>query len=188
MNHLDTSPKRCAGPGHVTALPDELLSQVLRLLPFATKAAAHSVSKRWNRVLRHPTIANLWEDCELDLTASSLTYQRERELWKIADWLARRAYGIQLLLINSGPWRSATLTEYTESGFFFKQQLPYLMGQLHYKRVCLKLSFWSTGVQAGANLFISLRHKLGSDHLSLLLQILTCCMNHCCQTCCSSHI
>ena len=150
MSHLDTASKRCAGSGHVTALPDDLLSQVLRLLPFATKAAAHSVSKRWNRVLRHPIIANLWEDCELDLSACSLTYQRERELWKIADWLARRAYGIQLLRINSGPWRSATLTDYTESGFFFKQQLPYLMGQLHYKRVCLKLSFWSTGVQAGA--------------------------------------
>ncbi len=137
--------KRCAGPGHMNCLPDELLSQVLRLLPFATKAAAHSVSKRWNRILRHPLIPHLWEDCELDLTASSLTSQRERELWRIADWLARRAYGIQLLLINSGPWRDANVTDYTESGFFYKQQLPYLMGQLRHKGVQLKLSFWSTG-------------------------------------------
>ncbi len=137
--------KRCARPGHINSLPDELLSQVLRLLPFATKAAAHSVSKRWNRILRHPLIPHLWQDCELDLTASSLTTQRERELWRIADWLARRASGIQLLLINSGPWRDANVTDYTESGFFYKQQLPYLMGQLRHKGVQLKLSFWSTG-------------------------------------------
>ena len=96
-------------------------------------------------MLRHPVVANLWEDCELDLTGSSLTTERERELWTVADWLAHRAYGIQLLLINSGPWRDATATYYTESGFFYKQQLPYLMGQLRHKKVELKLSFWSTG-------------------------------------------
>ncbi|DBA68011.1 TPA: hypothetical protein ACH3X2_014042 [Trebouxia sp. C0005] len=136
--------KRCARPGHINTLPDELLSQVLRLLPFATKAAFHSVSKRWNRILRHPLIPQLWQDIELDLTASSLTTQRERELWRIADWLARRASGIQLLLINSGPWRNANVADHTESGCFYKQQLPYLMGQLRHKGVQLKLSFWST--------------------------------------------
>lgn len=143
--HHPAAVKQCPCAGHMNSLPDELLSQVLRLLPFGTKAAAHSVSKRWNGVLRHPLIPHLWEDCELDLTASSMTTQRERELWRIADWLARRAYGIQLLLINSGPWRDSMVTDYTESGFFYKQQLPYLMGQLRHKGVQLKLSFWSTG-------------------------------------------
>lgn len=85
MQNVEIGLKRYAGPGHVNALPDEVLSHILRLLPFSVKAAAHSVSKRWNRVLRHPLIADLWEDCELDLTASALTADRERELWTIAD-------------------------------------------------------------------------------------------------------
>ena len=85
MTDLETGLKRYAGPGHINALPDELLSSILRLLPFAQKAAVHSVSRRWNKVLRHPQIADLWEDCELDLTASALTADRERELWTVAD-------------------------------------------------------------------------------------------------------
>ena len=85
MATLEIGSERNAASYYITALPDELLSHVLRLLPFATKAAAHSVSKRWNKVLRHPLIANLWEDCELDLTASAVTADRERELWTIAD-------------------------------------------------------------------------------------------------------
>ena len=60
--------------------------------------------------------------------------------------LAHRAFGIELLLINSGPWRDATYPSSTESSSFYKQQLPYLMGQLRHKKVELKLSFWSTGV------------------------------------------
>ena len=137
--------KRAVGLSHISVLPDELLSQVLTLLPFATKAALHRVCKRWNRILRHPVIPHVYGDCELDLTASSLTPLRERELWRIADWLARRAYGIQLLLINSGPWRGIS-GDVTESGFFYAQQLPYLMGQLRHKEVQLKVSFWSTGL------------------------------------------
>lgn len=84
MLSVEIGLKRYVGPGHVNALPDEVLSHILRLLPFSAKAAAHSVSKRW-RVLRHPLIADLWEDCELDLTADALTADRERELWTIAD-------------------------------------------------------------------------------------------------------
>lgn len=137
-----------AGSGHCSALPDELLSHVLRLLPFATKAAAHSVSKRWNRVLRHPVIANLWEDCELDLTATALTAEREEELWIIAQWLARRAYGIPRLLVSSGSWHDSASGYITESGSFYKEQFPYLLGQLRYRKVDLKLSFCSTGVLA----------------------------------------
>ncbi|KAL3143390.1 hypothetical protein ABBQ38_002215 [Trebouxia sp. C0009 RCD-2024] len=133
-----------AGSGHCSALPDELLSHVLRLLPFATKAAAHSVSKRWNRVLRHPVIANLWEDCELDLTATALTAEREEELWIIAQWLARRAYGIPRLLVSSGSWHDSASGYITESGSFYKEQFPYLLGQLRYRKVDLKLSFCST--------------------------------------------
>ena len=52
--------------------------------------------------------------------------------------LAHRAYGIELLRINSGPWRDATFTYFTESSFFCKQQLAYLMGQLRHKKVELK--------------------------------------------------
>lgn len=176
--------KRCARPGHINTLPDELLSQVLRLLPFATKAAFHSVSKRWNRILRHPLIPQLWQDIELDLTASSLTTQRERELWRIADWLARRASGIQLLLINSGPWRNANVADHTESGCFYKQQLPYLMGQLRHKGVQLKLSFWSTGQYARkwkldpyAVTYLQKEHLFG-------VQTLTCWWIHYCQMRC----
>ena len=137
--------KRSFGISHINTLPDELLSQLLSLLPFATKAAVHRVSKRWNSILRSPVISHVYGDCELDLTAASLTPLRERELWRIADWLARRAYGIQLLLINSGPWRGIS-GDVTESGFFYAQQLPYLMGQLRHKQVQLSISFWSTGL------------------------------------------
>ena len=140
-----TASKRYTGSGHCNALPDELLSHVLRLLSFATKAAAHSVSKRWNRVLRHPKIVNMWEDCELDLTATAVTAEREDELWVIADWLARRAYGMPRLLISSGSWHDAAFHSITESGSFYQQQFPYLLGQLRYRKVELKLSFYSTG-------------------------------------------
>ena len=85
MANSEIGSTRNAAPGHINALPDELLSHVLQLLPFSTKAAAHSVSKRWNKVLRHPLITDLWQGCELDLTASAVTADRERELWSIAD-------------------------------------------------------------------------------------------------------
>ena len=85
MPDSEIASKRHAGSGHINALPEELLSSILRLLPFAQKAAVHSVSKRWNKVLRYPLIIDLWEDCELDLTASALTEDRERELWTVAD-------------------------------------------------------------------------------------------------------
>ena len=178
--------KRSSGPSHISCLPDELLSQVLRLLPFAAKAAAHSVSKRWNRVLRHPLIPNLWQDCELELTAASLTTQRERELWRIADWLARRAPGIQLLLIHSGPWRDANVIPFTESGFFYKQQLPYLLGQLRHKGVQLKLSFWSAGEWLVRLCPCKSALHIASNKPTSGMQILTCCSIPCYQTHCSS--
>ena len=142
--------KRRVAAGHISSLPDELLSQVLRLLPFSAKAAAHSVSKRWNSVLRHPTLPDLWNECELDLSAHALSLSRDKELWQTVNWLARRAYGIRLLVIVSTAWASnlhynLPSASVTESGYFFKQQLPYLLGQLHFKGINLRLSF-TTGV------------------------------------------
>lgn len=132
-----------AGAGHINSLPDELLSQVLKLLPFPIKAAAHTVSQRWNHVLRQPIISDLWSECELDLGAQPVDLRRDKELWQTAGWLARRAYGIKLLVILTAAWRGGD-SMLTESGYFFRQQLPYLLGQLHYKGIQLKLSF-STG-------------------------------------------
>ena len=138
--------KRSVATGHISALPDELLSQVLKLLPFSTKAAAHSVSKRWNSVLRHPIIADLWNECELDLSGHALSLPRDKELWQTVSWLARRAYGITLLVIVSTAWANKVQNlAFTEAGYFYKQQLPYLLGQLHFKGINLRLSF-TTGV------------------------------------------
>lgn len=141
-------PKRSLAAGHISSLPDELLSQVLKLLPFSTKAAAHGVSKRWNSILRHPIIPHLWNECELDLGRLPLDFNRDKELWQTADWLARRAYGIRLLVIVSTAWRSQD-NVLTESGYFYKQQLPYLLGQLQYRGINLRLSF-STGAVPAA--------------------------------------
>ena len=146
MEATAASFKRSVVAGHISSLPDELLSQVLKLLPFSTKAAAHSVSKRWCNVLRQPIIPDLWYECELDLGEQGLDLQRDKELWQTVDWLARRAYGITLLVIVSAAWRrDLNHNVFTESGYFYKQQLPYLLGQLHFKGIDLRLSF-STGV------------------------------------------
>ena len=150
------SSKRGVVAGHISSLPDELLSQVLKLLPFSTKAAAHSVSKRWNNVLRQPIIPDLWYECELDLGEQGLDLQRDKELWQTVDWLARRAYGITLLVIVSAAWRrDLNHNVFTESGYFYKQQLPYLLGQLHFKGIDLRLSF-STGVSHCTPFFLML--------------------------------
>ena len=119
----------------ITSFPDELLCQVLKRLDLTTKLQAHTVCHQWNNILSDPCCADLWTVFPRNTMAGrKLTTQCQDEIEQYTQWLAARATGVPRANIVTEQWAPPELgsSVYTEAQFFVEQQLPFLLGCLHY--------------------------------------------------------
>lgn len=119
--------------GTITNLPDELLSQILRHVGFATKLQGHEVCHQWNKVLKNPCRADLWGKIHWTKMQSTLLKdERRQQILQSTDWLARRAAGISHVTFETSHSYEQTAPQNSEARFFMETQLPYLLGHMHH--------------------------------------------------------
>ena len=119
--------------GTITYLPDELLSQILRHVGFATKLQGREVCHQWNKVLKNPCRADLWGKIHWTKMQSTLLKdERRQQIVQSTDWLARRAAGISHVNFETEHSYEQTALQNSEARFFMEMQLPYLLGHWHH--------------------------------------------------------
>ena len=109
----------------ITNLPDEVLSQILRHVGFATKLQGHEVCHQWNKVLKNPCRADLWGKIHWTKMQSTLLKdERRQQILQSTDWLARRAAGISHVNFETEHSYEQTAPQNSEARFFRKCNYP----------------------------------------------------------------
>ena len=148
--------------GTINSFPDELLCQVLKRLDLATKLQAHTVCHHWNNILSSPCCADLWTEVPRKTMAGiKLKRQCKKDIEQYTQWLADRATGILCAGIATEQWVvEPGSSVYTEARFFWEQQLPFLLGYLHYHNKQLDIAL--TAGEIRSNLCIVSLCQAGS--------------------------
>lgn len=133
LQHMRTPARKCGVSGGMSSLPTELLSQVLKHLDLSTKLQAHTVCRRWNRVLSEPCCADLWTSVpEEKISAETLKDPRKKDLEQYVNWLADRAAGIPYIRISTDQWTPSgqSTSKITEARFFYRKSAALFPGLL----------------------------------------------------------